>query len=239
MKRKLMPAAVVLAAQAAAFAQEAGDAPAPQEEEVVDEIIVRGGRINPAMEAFRAGDYARAEIEFERNAMCALRVERNRLAAIDQIQSNQTTQALQSGASSNGGSSAGAAQAAPPPPPNSGFQAPATRAAEAEDEVDPGTCTNRGFQVYMAGLSQLQLGRTDEAKRSFERATTYNKNLYDGHYRLGLIALLEENPKGARRQLKTLRRLAKRCRRDCDAREEILARIDDLDARLAGLPAEG
>ena len=239
MKRRTTVAmTAALAAHGTVLAQEADDAPAPQEEPV-DEIIVRGGRINPAMEAFRAGDYARAEIEFERNAMCALRVERNRLAAIDQIQSNQTTQALQSGASSNGGSSAGAAQAAPPPPQNSGFQAPATRAAEAEDEVDPGTCTNRGFQVYMAGLSQLQLGRTDEAKRSFERATTYNKNLYDGHYRLGLIALLEENPKGARRQLKTLRRLAKRCRRDCDAREEILARIDDLDARLAGLPAEG
>lgn len=230
-------AMAILALHGGADAQEADEAPPAQDDEVVDEIIVRGGRINPAMEAFRAGDYARAEIEFEKNAMCALRVERNRLAAIEQIQTNQTRQTVQAEAVSNGGSSAEAAQAAPPPAPSSGFQAPATRAAEAEEETYAPTCGNRGYQVYMVGMSQLQLGRIDEAKRNFQRATTYNKNLPDAHYRLGLIALLEGDAKAARRQAKALRRMLRRCR-DCDVREEIVASADDLDARIDAARAQ-
>ena len=84
----------------------------------------------------------------------------------------------------------------------------------------------------MRGLSRLQLGKVAEAKDDFDQAVTIDKNLYDAHYRLGLIDLLEGDEKGARRHLKRMRTISKRCRRDCDVRDEIDASIADLSARL-------
>lgn len=202
-------------------------------DEVVDEIIVRGGKINPALAAFEAGDYATAEIEFTKNARCARRVERNQAAALDQLRSNQIGQNVRAGGASSGGSQAAAqsGQAGQGGATSPTFQASATRADVAEEAVSVSTCGNRSYQVYMAGLSQLQLGKIAEAKDSFAQAVALNKNLYDAHYRLGLIGLLEGDEKKARKHLKRMRTIGRRCR-DCSDRREIDAFAVDLAARL-------
>lgn len=218
-----------------AAAQDTTPADEPLMDEVVDEIIVRGGKINPALAAFEAGDFATAEIEFTKNARCARRVERNRAAALDQLRSNQIGQNVRAGGASSGGGQAAAqsgqtGQGGAP----ATFQASATRADEAdeaEEAVSLSTCGNRGYQVYMAGLSQLQLGKIAEVKDSFAQAVTLNKNLYDAHYRLGLIGLLEGDEKKARKHLGRMRTIGRRCR-DCADKGEIDAFAADLAARL-------
>ena len=197
---------------------------------VTDTIIVTGGRRSRGMSAFIAGDYATAEVEFAKNARCALRRERNQVAALDQIQQNQATQAASAGGAANGAGGQQGATAAPPPP-QPGFQAPAQRQeTPRDDRLD---CGERGFQVYMKGLSQLQLGKLDEAKASFRQAGNLDRTLYDAQYRLGLIAILEGNEAEARRRLRAVSSILRRCRR-CEDRDEIVARREHLEAALRG-----
>jgi len=55
----------------------------PSSSETIDEIIVTGTlQRDTAMAAYLAGDYVTAEIEFERNAFCALRATRNFRAGV-------------------------------------------------------------------------------------------------------------------------------------------------------------
>ena len=215
----------------AGAAQEGG---ARADDEAEDVIVVRGRR-SRGMAAFEAGDYATAEVEFQKNARCALRKERNRAAALDQIQSNQTTQALgDAGARGVQGNPTGpGAAAAPPPPPSSpSFVPPAGMRAEGTD--DTLDCGNRAFQLYMRGLSQLQLGKIDEAEESFRRAGDLDRDLYDAQYRLGLIAILRGDEEAARWRLGAVERILRRCRRRCENRAEIVARRDHLASALRG-----
>ena len=205
----------------------------PVKEEDVDTIIVRAGRRSRGMAAFESGDYATAEIEFGLNARCALRRERNRLAGIDQIQQGQIGQEAGLAPSAGQANPQGPGSSAPPPASAGAqnFQAPAQAfATGSDDDLD---CGERGFQIYMKGLSQLQLGKVEEAEDSFRQAGNLNKNLYDAQYRLGLIALLNGDEKEARWRLNAIKRILKRCRK-CQVREEIIVRRDHLEAALRG-----
>ena len=203
-------------------------------DEVEDVIVVRGRR-GRGMAAFEAGDYVTAEVEFDKNARCAQRKERNRLAALDQIQANQTTQSLGGGAAQGvqGNPTGPGTAAAPPPPPASpSFVPPA--GMRAEGTRGPLDCGDRAFQLYMRGLSQIQLGKVDEAEDSFRRAGDLDRDNYDAQYRLGLIAVLRGDEDAARWRLGAVERILKRCRRRCDEREEIVARRDHLASALRG-----
>lgn len=196
---------------ASAFlASHAQDETSEADQRVLDAVIVTGVQNDDAMAAFRAGEYAEAEIGFIDNARCALRAERNLSAAINSARTSSFRSDLD------------ASQ------PNGTSNAPSNVAQQTKR-----TCDSRGFQVYMAGLSQIQLGKSDEAKRSFRKATVLSKMLYDAHYKLALMALLEGDTKTAEQQLKKVSGILRRCLR-CPARQEILDRQVHLQKALNG-----
>ena len=129
-----------------------------------------------AMMAFRAGQYDVAEAAFLQNARCALRRERNLSATVDDARFGTRQENLD---------------------PTVSMTAFQTRTNLPQRTGQ--TCTQRGFQLYMAGLSQIQLGRPDDAKKSLKKATSLSKSLYDAHYKLALMALLDGDQKTARR----------------------------------------
>ena len=170
----------------------AQDSETPEtENRVLDTVEVIGVQNDAAMAAFRAGDFETAEVEFLDNAMCALRRERNLTnsvenAQISSLRAESFGQAagVDSGASSRG-ANAGAGQQTP-----TGVAAIDGIATRNLPNTYDRTCDARGRQLYFAGLSQIQLGKTEEALRNFERATVASKILYDAHYKIALIKLL-------------------------------------------------
>lgn len=198
----------------------------------LDAITVEG--IPPvygtAMTAFRSGDFKTAEVEFvkvfERSKFGQSRV--------------QETFALNQNI-------ALAAQSAPPP----GTSAPVQTGTSAAIGVVPGDSVRRsqsqqtvlrrqdlGFPLYMAGLSQIQLGHYEKAQNSFRSALRYNNALYDARIRLGLLAIENNEAAEARKQLRSLRKLARRCERRCHENvdlAELTNGIMVLTGGLAGL----
>lgn len=204
------------------------------EDRVLDTVEVVGVQNDAAMAAFRAGDYETAEVEFLDNAMCALRRERNVRASVDTAQINSlraevfnNANGVDSGASSRG-ANAGSGQTTP-----SGVAATDGIAARNLRNTYNRTCDARARQLYFAGLSQIQLGKTNEALRSFEKATASSRILYDAHYKIGLIKLLTGDTSTAESELKKIEGILKRCR-NCEAKQEIVDRIDHLSKAING-----
>jgi len=203
-----------------------------QNEQDVDEIIARGTlQTDPAMSAWNAGDYARAEIEFDKNAFCALRAERLIFSGIESARNNSITANITAdtvGPSPGSGGQGGIAAT-----PNAAASAPQfnTSPFRNNESATKRTCEDRGFQLYMRGLSQLKLGKRDEAKKSLSRAVKMRKNLFDAHFRLSLLEYQDGNLNGAKKQFKKLRRLQPKYSRS-RAEKEIQAQILYLKALL-------
>ena len=85
----------------------------------------------------------------------------------------------------------------------------------------------------MTGLSQIQLGRIEEAEKNFKTASFLNTNIYDAHYRVALMQLLRNDMSGAKSRLSDVQDVLNRWR-DCKARDEIIARIDFLEKAISG-----
>lgn len=221
---------IALPVASAQDAVEAQDA----DERVLDTVTVTGIQNDAAMAAFRAGDYETAEIEFIDNAQCALRRERNLIASAEnaRIGADRAEVFANTATANTGATSGGTNDAGPAGTPTGIADASRSSAQNTETQQDR-TCEKRGRQLYFAGLSQLQLGKTNEALRSFERATAASKVLYDAHYKIGLIKLLTGDERAAKRQLKKVEGILKRCRK-CEVREEIVARRDHLTKALSG-----
>ncbi len=225
-------AAMSLAVPIAAAQDEAPES--ESEDRVLDTVEVVGVQNDAAMAAFRAGDFETAEIEFLDNAMCALRRERNVRASVDSAQINSqraevftNSAGVDSGASSQG-ANAGAGQTTP-----TGVAATDGVAARNLRNTYDRTCDAKARQLYFAGLSQIQLGKTNEALRSFEKATASSRILYDAHYKIGLIKLLTGDTRTAESELQKMEGILKRCR-DCEAKQEIVDRIDHLSKAING-----
>jgi tetratricopeptide (TPR) repeat protein len=233
--------ASMLAFTGAAWAQEAeGGQTNPATDEPEDVVVVRGyGRVDNAQRAFEAGDYVTAEIEFGKNAMCALRRERNLIASVETAQrdslraeNTQNNQPSDTGASSRG------ATADSRPVTTPGVIVSGSVREDREESPTGYTCEDRGYQLYMKGLSQLQLGKIDEARENFERATVINSMLFDAHYRIGLIAMLEGDRNEVERRIRRIETVQRRCR-DCLASQEIEDSIASLNNALSGaIPLE-
>ena len=200
--------------------------------QAVDEIISRGSiQTDPAMSAFRSGDFATAEIEFDRNAFCALRAERNFTSSVEaardsSISANLAADAVSTPQPSGGQGGVLIVEAAPAPAPqfnSSNFKT--------KDSDTKRTCEDRGFQLYMRGLSQLKLGKTAEAKKSLARAANMRKNLYDAHFRLSLLEFQDGNLKEANKEFKKLKKLQSRYKSG-DSNQEIKAQIAYLKKLL-------
>lgn len=216
-----------------ASAQDAEEGEAT-DERVLDTVEVRGVQNDAAMAAFQAGDYETAEVEFIDNARCALRRERNLIASAEnaRIGSDRAEVFANTATANTGATSGGTNEGGPSSTPTGLADASRNSAQNTETRQDR-TCEKRGRQLYFAGLSQLQLGKTNEALRSFERATAASKILYDAHYKIGLIKLLTGDERAAKRELNKVEGILKRCR-DCEARQEIVDRRDHLTKALAG-----
>ena len=187
-----------------------------------DEIIVQGTKRggDRAMDAFFAGDFETAEIEFERNFKIIKRgrtdIERaSEFAATREIadvgSTNVTAGGREGGAGVRGGTDLSGVV------PNS---VRGSRGGRDENVVFSGR--DLGFQKYMAGLSELQQGKVVEAEEGFESAVALNRTLYDGRMRLGLIRLGRGDREGAVKQLGILNGQANRCGEDCERRDELM-----------------
>lgn len=213
------------------FADVQDDPQTNNNDEDIENITVTARAGDAAMQAFNAGNFELAEIKFKENERCALRVERNRQAFIEGVRESQISQEV-NGGGVNTGSSMTDSNAARVEG-NSSMNAIAAKTQKAEDKVRENTCENRAFQIYMAGMSQLQLGRAEDAEASFERAVALSQIQYDAHYRLALMKLLRQDKSGAEGHLEAINSILKRCY-NCDAQEEIVRISDFLQKAVDG-----
>ena len=195
-----------------------------QNAEPVDEIITKGTiQTDPAMSAWNAGDYETAEAEFKKNAFCALRSERNFQSALESSRESSINASVATGIGDTAGASNGGAASSSAAATN-----PATRLSnnnfKNKISATKRTCNNRGFQIYMTGLSQLKLGKRTEAKKSFERAAAMRGDLFDAHFRLSLLEYQDGDIKRAEKHYKKLKKLETKYKKG-NAKEEIQAQI--------------
>ena len=209
----------------------------------IEEVVVLGQSQNDAaMSAFRSGDFKTAQDGFLKNASCALKRKR----ALESLVTNQTIGQQRAATAQSAQGTTSGASGGPPSPgaiaqvesqadaPSTGsiggsFQGGAQKKAEEKQEY---TCENQGFQLYMAGLSQIQLGKTDEALKNFKRATRLSRVLYDAHYRIGLISILNKDLDESRRQLKKIKTILKKCKKKCTVKDEIKVRHQHLQKSI-------
>ena len=217
MKRLLLSAAALFAMPYAASAQDAADAPV---EEIEDVVIVEGVRRggDPAMDAWYRGDFKQAEIEFEKNFSRLKQGVRLKQTQIEQNASDALQTQILSGANTGSAGSQEGADA------GLGADAQSASLVYTNQRFRPGdqdpnivrSGTDLGAQLYMAGLSELKLGKFSEAKESFERALFYNDTLHDARLRLGLLALQDNDADEARKQLRRLEARLKSCHSACE-----------------------
>ena len=204
---------------------------ADRQDDNIERIEVTAGFNNKAMKAFNSGQFDIAEIEFKKNAVCARIVESNQQATIDTLVNNTIRgeiKATGTGTNTNIESNVNNTVA-----PSVNYGGGAVAISTPNEKIKKLACTNRGFQLYMTGMSQIQLGRAQEAEENFETATFLNKNLYDAHHRLALMKLLRDDVKGAEDEFASMKRILNRCRK-CDVRDEIIARVDFIEKALNG-----
>ncbi len=198
--------------------------PEQVQQQEVEEITVTGRAGDAALQAFSAGNFELAEIKFKDNVRCALRAERAKERFASDMRNSQLTQSITGDITAN--------------TPNTGINSSSamssSKSGQDQSPVRNLTCDNRGYQVYMVGMSQLQLGRAEEAEESFESAIRLNKHLHDAMYRLALMKLLRDDQKGAQEHYEDMQRLLKRCKKNCDARENIQVRLDFLQKAMEG-----
>lgn len=198
-------------------AQAPTEVPKPANTEETPEIVVQGWRRDKAMDAFMRGDFATAEIEFRNNARCIRRQE---------LQFEAGVRDATSLAPSNG-TEFGNVNLPPI------FNQP-----QRVDEIIERTCHSKEWQLYMIGLSQIQLGRYAEAKRSLYSVTRMSKEdlLFDAHFRVALLELLDGNIKRADRRLSHLDGMQRICTRRgsrCEIHADLDAAVEYLRRAIA------
>ncbi len=210
---------------------------AAQDTQNEDEVIVSGTvRTDRAMSAYLAGDYEVAEIEFMKNARCALRAVRNLQAGVESAveSTNRTDPSVGTNTAPQPAGSPGGGAVSLPTAPNSVPTASMRGSSFQKKDslsVADRTCADRGFQLYMMGLSQIKLGKLDEAKKNFKSATVLRKTIYDAHFRLALLEYQDGNIDKAKKQFKKLKRLEAKCR-DCESKDDMLQQVQYLKKLL-------
>ena len=199
-----------------------GPAAMAQTNTTEDEIIVQGTKRggDPAMDAFFAGDFETAEIEFEKNFLIIKR-ERTDIERASEFADTRELADIGSTTVSGGGQGGGIVDGGT----DLSSVVPNSIAGSRPRSDDPNVVysgRDLGFQKYMAGLSELQQGKVVEAEKSFKSAVALNKTLYDGRMRLGLIRLGRGDREGAKKQLGILNGQANKCGDDCERREELM-----------------
>ena len=209
MKSLVLLAALMNGGLAFGFAEQGGAAddtqPAAVQGEEQQVVLVEAWRRDRALDAFLRGDFATAEVEFRKNVRCIRRTE------------FQFEYALQQGEIDMARGIAPNTHNLPVRP----------------EKIAERTCHSKEWQLYRIGLSQIQLGRFAEAKKSLSTVTRLSKEdlLFDAHYRVGLLELLDGDVEGAKRRLTHLVKM----RRSCNARGEKCEVSADLEVATAYL----
>lgn len=224
---------LVLIANSHAFAQESiktEPSPTPtatSQTKYIDEVIATGqlaGSNHPGVKAFYEGDFVTAEIKFEREFLSLKR----RITAIEnaafeatngQIRSDSIAAATGT-ASSNGQNNLGSNT----PQVSNSFTPNTTGVTSNKVKLGRGVLTDGkvtdndfSFAKYMAGLSELQLNKFNEAEKSFKTAVFYNSKNYDARLRLGLLHLRKREYEKAANQLEKIDKLRQKCiKTSCD-----------------------
>lgn len=213
-----------------AFAQET----APAEDEIIVEGQVRGG--DPAMAAFLAGDFETAEIEFERNFRNINRIEFLRETFFDSARL-EAAAAAPIGANSMGSTLQSTSVQSDPG--LSSLLIGQRRQKERKADGIMLSGTDKGYQLYMMGLSQIQLGKYEEARENMARALRLNRTLHDARVRLALLDWeMTGSPETAQEQLGKLEDALKSCRTRCDQLSQRVV-LEESVGLLSGLLAEG
>ncbi len=206
-----------------AAAEETGD-------RVLDTVTITGGAhpgYGKAMAAFEAGDFATAEKEFMNLFDLIGRVETRKEMAFDEAR----TQAVQQEASS-----AFRVSSAPGQAPPGGQSAVSTGSDYAgtrrNEDVSPLGTKDQGISLYMAGLSEIQLGEYAKAKESLYRSLTFTRRIADVRLRLGILELRDGQPDKARKQLTALKKWDAECKSACSDAADISESLAILNLGL-------
>jgi hypothetical protein len=221
MKRLVLLAALMNCGLAFGYAEPGGaanesqPAAAPGEEQQV--VLVEAWRRDRALDAFLRGDFATAEVEFRKNVRC---IRRNEL---------QLDYSIRQGAIGMGGAVIPAASVAPN----------IHNLPQRPEEIAERTCHSKEWQLYMIGLSQIQLGRFAEAKKSLNFVIGRSKAdvFFDAHYRVGLLELMDGDVDSASRRLARLTSMNRSCRARGE-RCEVSADLEVATAYLARAVAD-
>jgi tetratricopeptide (TPR) repeat protein len=200
-------------ASTTALAQQA-DTPPQEVDEIISSGTIRGG--DPAMSAFFSGDFETAEIEFEKNFRNLKRADMIIRESAEATRGNAALTDVRAGTpqiGSQGGAVSGKAST------QINLSGLNINSRETGEGVKSGT--DRGFQLYMMGLSQIQLKKYAEAKNSLRRALVLNKGIYDAHMRLGVLYLRDGEIDKARKEYKKLQKIDRRCKNICDGKDDV------------------
>lgn len=188
----------------------AAEAPAAVQGEEQQVVRVEAWRRDRALDAFLRGDFATAEVEFRKNVQCIRRDELQLENTFAQANIDMEREYFR-------GTNRPSVQNLPLRP----------------EQIAERTCHSKEWQLYMIGLSQIQLGHFAEAKKSLYSVTRMSKEdlLFDAHYRVGLLELMDGNVESANRRLEHLTSM----RRSCRARGERCEVNADLEVATAYL----
>lgn len=216
-----------------ASAQETPPTPPPTElEEGIEDEVIATARQNlsrhDGMKAFFDGDFTKAEIEFEREFL-SLKRGRSAIenAAFDAENSQIRSDALSAASSVDSSAITGPGGGGVPTQSNGTGTINSSNVAtnfrdkrgEGRSVLMDGKVTYQDFAVskYMAGLSEIKLGKYDEAKKSLKSSLSYDSKNHDAQMRLGLLYLKETDFEKAAKHLRALDKLRKTCKkRDCE-----------------------
>lgn len=227
--------------QANANAQETTTITNPTKTEPLDEVIVesRLGWIgHKGMEAFMAGDFEAAEIIFEKEFI-VLRRSNNGLynsavdASLSISRANLTNQSFNATSPNlNGQNSLSNSSSA-----EANLAGNSTRRRKVgKNLLNDNVLTDQDFAFtkYMSGLSELKLGKYDEAEKSLEASLHYDKGNTDARMRIGLLHLRKNNIKKAAHHLEKLEKRRVKCKKiDCDDYQEILNSASTLAVQIS------
>ena len=209
---------------------------------ILEEIVVQGQKSwegHDGMDAFLAGDYEKAEIEFEQEFK-SLKRGRNALynAAVDASngidRANNTAGSFQSGTQAAAASGGGSAQVQTNTPSsvNSGSNANYnSKRAKGRNILNDGKVTDKDFALtkYMAGLSELQQRKYAEAKKSLKTSVHYDRGNHDARMRLGLLYIVEGDIDKSADQLEALDKQRAKCKKkNCEEYDEIVESASTL-----------
>lgn len=217
--------------------------PAQLEDTALDTIIVTGTANwagHKGMDAFIAGDFKTAEIIFEREFISLKRAENGRYnAAVDNALSinraSNTAQATSNATASNGAGGPSLSNNLAASSANISGNASSNRKT-GRNILNDGVLSPQDFAFtkYMSGLSEIKLGKYQEAKKSLKTSLFHMSDNPDGRMRLGLIYLMEDDFDKAAKQLEKLEKRRVKCKKvDCDEYAEILESASILATQIS------